>query len=94
VRWLDLHHRELSLAAAAVASCILLAQFCDTVGSDWPRFHVVGVAGSLLAVTWWLAEVGLAGITALWEAEAVRIGDRKGLPAARLVPRRRRLDAR
>jgi polyferredoxin len=89
VRWLDRYRRALALAAAAVLSPILLTELGDQLGADWPHLHATLLLSLLLGViVWWVIEVGLVYVTALWETEHYRLTSDRGLPRAIIHKRR------
>jgi hypothetical protein len=88
VGWLDRHRRTLSLAAAAVVAPILMAQVAEALGTDWPPVHAALLAVMLGVIAWWLIEVSLVYVTALWETEHDRLLRDRGLPRAVLLKAR------
>jgi hypothetical protein len=89
VRWLDRHRRVVAVAAAVVASPILIARVATQLGAEWPRLHVTMLTLMLGVIVWWIVEVGLVYVTALWETEYYRLANDRGLPRA-IVHRARR----
>ncbi len=87
VRWLDAHRRHVAIAVAFLAAVILTAFAHWIFGADWPMFHARLVAVMAGVITWWVVEVALAWITALWETEADRLRNERGLPPMRVVKR-------
>ena len=57
-------------------------------GADWPVFHARLLAIMVGVIAWWLVEVALAWVTALWETEADRLLRDRGLPPMRVVRRK------
>jgi hypothetical protein len=90
VRWLDRYRRGIAVVTAMIAVVILMEQLADVLGADWPRFHSTVLAVMLAVIGWWMIEVGLAWITAMWETECDRLIRDRGLPRAELLPERRR----
>jgi membrane protein YdbS with pleckstrin-like domain len=87
VRWLDQHRRHVAIAVALVLA-VLATVFTHWIfGPDWPAFHarLVAVMGGV--ITWWIVEVALAWITAIWETQADRLRNDRGLPPMRVVKR-------
>jgi hypothetical protein len=82
VRWLDRHRRVVSLAAAALIAPALMCQVAEALGTDWPPVHATLLAVMLGVIAWWLVEVGLVYVTALWETEHDRLVRDRGLPRA------------
>ncbi|HET7504470.1 MAG TPA: hypothetical protein VFK02_25790 [Kofleriaceae bacterium] len=82
VRWLDRYRRMLAVAAAAVISPILIARLAAQLGAEWPQMHVTMLTGMLGVIVWWIVEVGLVYVTALWETEYYRLANDRGLPRA------------
>jgi hypothetical protein len=88
VRWLDRYRRVVALASAVVVSPLLLAQFGEVLGADWPEMHATLLTVMVGVIVWWIVEVGLIYITALWETEHDRLLRDRGLPRATLRIRR------
>jgi hypothetical protein len=86
VRWLDRHRRALALAAAAVVAPLLIARLAGVLGTEWPEIHGTLLSLMLGAIVWWLVEVGLVYVTAVWETEHDRLVRDRGLPRAVLLP--------
>lgn len=84
VRWLDRYRRSVAIGLAALLFLVMLLRVHALFGSN------VGVLASALvaSVAWWLIEVGLAWLTALWETEYVQLVRDKGLPRAELILRK------
>jgi membrane protein YdbS with pleckstrin-like domain len=87
VRWLDEHRRHVAIAVAFLLALMLIAFATWIFGPDWPMFHARLVAVMAGVITWWIVEVALAWITALWETEADRLRSERGLPPMRIVKR-------
>lgn len=87
VRWLDLHRRHAAIAVAFLLAVSLTAFAKWIFGPDWPLFHARLVAVMAGVITWWIVEVALAWITALWETEADRLRHDRGLPPMRVIKR-------
>jgi hypothetical protein len=88
VRWLDRYRRSLAIASALVLAAIMIFASSWLLGADWPVFHARLLSIMVGTIAWWLIEVGLAWITALWETEADRILRDRGLPPMRVVVRK------
>lgn len=82
VRWLDRNRRFAALCAAAVIAPLLIARVAGTFGSEWPEMNVTLLSLVLGVIVWWVVEVGLVGVTALWETEHDRLLRTRGLPRA------------
>jgi hypothetical protein len=82
VRWLDRYRRAVALGAAMLIAPLMLAQFAEEMGADWPRMHATLLSIMLGAVVWWVTEVGLVYVTALWETEHEQLIRERGLPRA------------
>lgn len=78
VRWLDRHRRSVAISTGLSASPIIYSQ----LSPDWPRVHAVALFITCGFVMWWLTEVALAGLAALWETEHNEIARDRGLPRA------------
>jgi DMSO/TMAO reductase YedYZ heme-binding membrane subunit len=88
VRWLDRYRRAVAILAAAVIAPLLLAQVADVLGADWPEMHATLLSLMVGVIAWWIIEVGLVYVTALWETEHDRLLRDRGLPRAILYRRR------
>jgi hypothetical protein len=85
VRWLDRYRRPIAVAAAVALMLVLWFASSWVLGSYWPVFHARLLGLFLGGAAWWLIEVGLAWITALWETEADHLLRDRGLPPMRVV---------
>jgi hypothetical protein len=88
VRWLDRYRRTLAIGAAAALALTMMFATSWLLGGDWPVFHARLLAIMVGVIAWWLVEVALAWITALWETEADRLLRDRGLPPMRVVVRK------
>ena len=84
VRWLDLHRRRLAIAAVVVLAPFVVLEITAFLGPKWPRVHIALMTLMLGVLGWWLIEVGLAWLTAIWESERDRLLSDRGLPRAEL----------
>jgi hypothetical protein len=82
VRWLDRYRRIVAISAATVIAPILIAQVAGVLGADWPQIHATILSVMLGVIVWWIVEVGLVYVTALWETEHDRLVRDRGLPRA------------
>ncbi|HEY0192608.1 MAG TPA: hypothetical protein VGC42_15925 [Kofleriaceae bacterium] len=87
VRWLDRYRRLVALCAAAIAAPLFVTQVGDDLGADWPELHITALSLMLGAIVWWITEVGLAYLAALWETEQCHLVRDRDLPRAVLVRR-------
>jgi polyferredoxin len=87
VRWLDRYRRWLALATASIIAPLLLAQVGDVLGADWPEMHATLLSLMVGVIVWWIIEVGLIYVTALWETEHDRLVRDRGLPRAIVILR-------
>ena len=87
VRWLDRYRRWVALAAATVIAPLLLSQVGEVLGADWPEMHATLLSLMVGVIVWWIIEVGLIYVTALWETEHDRLVRDRGLPRAIVVVR-------
>lgn len=85
VRWLDRYRRIVAISAAAMIAPILIAQVAGVLGADWPQIHATILSVMLGVIVWWVIEVGLVYVTALWETEHDHLVRDRGLPRAILV---------
>jgi len=88
VRWLDRHRRVLAICAAAIASPLAMARVAAVLGVDWPQMHATMLSVMLGVIVWWVVEVSLIYVTALWETEHDSLVRNRGVPRAILLPRR------
>ena len=89
VRWLDRYRRAVALCTAAVIAPLVLAQVGEVLGAEWPDMHATLLSVMLGVIVWWIVEVGLVYVTALWETEHDRLVRDRGLPRAILHRARR-----
>jgi hypothetical protein len=82
VRWLDRYRRILAIVAAAIIAPFLIAQIGDVLGGEWPEMHATLLSVMLGVIVWWILEVVLIYLTALWETEHDRLARDQGLPRA------------
>jgi len=87
VCWLDLHRRHTAIAVAFILALTIVIGSKWIFGPEWPLFHARLLAVMAGVITWWIVEVALAWITALWETEADRLRNERGLPPMRVVKR-------
>lgn len=87
VRWLDRYRRWIAVSGAAVLAAVMIFATSWLFGDDWPVFHarLLAIFGAVLG--WWLIEVALAWVTAVWETQADRLLRDRGLPPMRVVKR-------
>lgn len=90
VRWLDRYRRAIAICLAVAIGFGTTRELADVLGADWPQVHAVAMAFFVGVIGWWLIEVGLAWMAAVWETEYDRLIRERGLPRAELLPRRRR----
>jgi hypothetical protein len=89
VRWLDRHRRAIAILVALFAFGMLAHQLSEELGETWLGVVTTIISILCAALTWWLVEVGLAWLTALWETEHHRLTRDRGLPRAELIRRRK-----
>src|SRR5215510_11808083 len=82
VLWLDRYRRMLAIAAAAIIAPILIAKVAEVLGAEWPQIHATFLSVMLGVIVWWIIEVGLVYLTALWETEHDHLVRDRGLPRA------------
>ena len=85
VRWLDRYRRWIAISGAAVLAAIMCFATSWLFGDDWPVFHARLLAIFGAVIGWWLIEVALAWLTAVWETEADRLLRDRGLPPMRVI---------
>lgn len=88
VRWLDRYRRLVAIACAIIAAPLVMYRLTVVLGADWPQFHVTALTVLAASVTWWIVEVWLAWITAVYETQCDRLMRDRSLPRAELVRRR------
>jgi hypothetical protein len=90
VRWLDRYRRALAVVVAFVFFIVVSRELSAIFEAPWPN-PLLGGATMLFAIgAWWIAEVGFAWLTAVWETEHDFILRDRGLPPARIVRVRRK----
>jgi hypothetical protein len=82
VRWLDRYRRVLAISGATIVAPILVARVAEALGAEWPPIHATIMSVMLGAIAWWIIEVGLVYLTALWETEHDHLVRDRGLPRA------------
>ena len=82
VLWLDRYRRMLAISSAAIVAPILIARVAEVLGADWPQIHATVLSVMLGVIVWWIIEVGLVYLTALWETEHDHLVRDRGLPRA------------
>jgi hypothetical protein len=90
VRWLDRYRRVLSIASVAILLPVLMRALSEALGADWPEVHTTLLAVMLSAIAWWMIEIGLAWLAAIWETECDHLIRDRGLPRAELLRPRRK----
>ena len=85
VRWLDRYRRWIAIAGAVMLAGLMCFATGWLLGDDWPVFHARLLAIFGAVIGWWLIEVALAWVTAVWETEADRLLRDRGLPPMRVV---------
>lgn len=82
VRWLDRYRRLLAISGATIVAPVLIAEVAGVLGAEWPQIHATVLSVMLGVIVWWVIEVGLVYLTALWETELDRMVRDRGLPRA------------
>ena len=85
VYWLDRGRRPVAILVALTLGPLLTMKFGDAMGPDWPSAHVWMLGLVLTPFIWLVTEITLAGIAALWDAEAAELASKRGVPAARAL---------
>ena len=88
VRWCDRYRRWVAIGIAVILSPILIEELDDVLGAHWPLIHILMISALLGVAVWWVAEVSLAWLTAVWETECDQLMRGSGLPRAQLIRRR------
>jgi len=88
VRWLDRYRRTVAVALAIVSTPFVIFEITELLGDDWPGFHATALAMLLSFFAWWMIEVALAWVTAVWETEYDRRLRDRGLPRAQVIMRK------
>lgn len=88
VRWLDSYRRPISVVLALVLGVVVHRGLIPLLGDEWVLRTIA--ATPVAAVAWWLIEVALAWVIAIWETEHDRLVRERGLPQARLLGRNER----
>ncbi len=89
VGWLDRNRRMFAIAITLVLCPLMLLRVTNLLGSDWPQFHALLIAGTVGVVMWMITETILAWLTAVWETECAHLIREHRVPPARLRRRRR-----
>jgi hypothetical protein len=89
VRWLDRYRRMLAIVAAAIIAPMLISKLAGAIGVASSELHGVGLSVMVGLLAWWIVEVALAWITAVWETECACLVRDQRLPRARVVVGRR-----
>jgi hypothetical protein len=84
-RWLERYRRLIAILAALALSPFIRLRLTDFLGSDWPGVHTIALTGLGAVIAWWVIEVGLAWVTAVWETEHCRLLGQRVLPRAQLL---------
>ena len=87
VRWLDRYRRTVAVTCALGLVAVMVFASDWLLGDDAPVFYSRILAIFAGVIAWWLVEVALAWVTALWETEADRLLRDRGLPPMRVVKR-------
>src|SRR5882762_10429360 len=82
VVWLDRYRRLAAIAIATILAPLLIARVAEVLGAEWPQIHATALSVMLGVIVWWIVEVGLVYLTALWETEHDHLVRDRGLPRA------------
>lgn len=82
VRWLDRYRRRLAVGTVALLVPPCLRELTRFLGADWPQAHVTMLVLMAAVIGWWLLEVALAWVAAIWETELDHLVRDRGLPRA------------
>jgi len=82
VRWLDRYRRIVAIAAAAIIAPVLIGRVAEMLGAGWPQIHATMLSILLGVIVWWVIEIGLIYLTALWETEHDGLVRDRSLPRA------------
>jgi hypothetical protein len=82
VVWLDRYRRLVAIAIATILAPLLIARVAGVLGAEWPQIHATVLSVMLGVIVWWIIEVGLVYLTALWETEHDHLVRDRGLPRA------------
>jgi len=88
VHWLDRHRRAVSICTALALLPVVIIELADALGADWPEIHVALLGMMIAVMLWWVIEVALVWLTAVWETECERLIRDRGMPPARVVLRK------
>jgi hypothetical protein len=89
VRWLDRYRRAIASVIAIGVLPLTMWRLDGFLGAEWPGFHVTLLAVIASVFAWWLVEVGLAWMTAVWETEHDQLTRDPALPRAEVLDRRK-----
>lgn len=87
VRWLDRNRRRTAIACGVLAGLFVLYELALLLDAGW-RFQTTALAvpaGVVGGMTWWVVEVWLAWVTAVYETKWDRLMRDRSLPRAELV---------
>jgi hypothetical protein len=87
VRWLDRYRRALAILIAGIAAPLAIRRLAHLVGADWPELHGLALSVVVGVIAWWVIEVALAGLTAVWETECACLCRDRRVPRAVVVRR-------
>jgi len=88
VRWLDRYRRLIAIGAAIVSAPLLILELSSVLGAEWPEMHATLLSIMCGVILWWIVEVALVWLTAVWETECDRLIRDRGVPPARVVLRK------
>src|SRR3954465_644733 len=89
VRWLDRYRRTIAILAMVAAAPLVMRKLTGALGDDWPEAHTILLTAVFAVIGWWVVEVSLAWLAAVWEADCDRLMRHQGLPRAELLRPRR-----
>ena len=78
VSWLDRRRRVLAIVGAVILTLLLGWKLSGSL-ADGPTMFLGLTVGVIL---WWVVELGLVWLTALWETECAQLIRDRGLPRA------------
>jgi hypothetical protein len=84
-RWLERYRRLIAVSCALALSPLMMYRLTSFLGSDWPGVHAGALTAIGTVIAWWMVEVSLAWVTAVWETEHYRLLGERVLPRATLL---------
>lgn len=88
VTWLDRYRRAIAITLAVALWFLCMYELESVISPQWASIAGATLSTLSAITTWWLVEVALAWLTALWETEHDQLVRDRGLPRAQLIVRK------